>query len=107
MREAGESSTGMLSDSDIECARPTGDSHGRTTRGPVQRRGRKVKAALVEDDPVPQYNAANNTSIIKAGAPQDPGPTAGCIDTDLAIRRRNFGQPNKPLIEMAHAYHAM
>jgi hypothetical protein len=26
--------------------------------------GRKVKAALVEDDPVPQYNAANNTSII-------------------------------------------
>jgi hypothetical protein len=23
----------------------------------------------VEDDPVPQYNAANNTSIIKAGAP--------------------------------------
>jgi hypothetical protein len=27
--------------------------------------GRKVKAALVEDDPVPQYNAANNTSIIK------------------------------------------
>ena len=32
-------------------------------------RGRKAKAALVEDDPVPQYNAANNTSIIKAGAP--------------------------------------
>jgi len=31
--------------------------------------GRKVKAALVEDDPVPQYNAANNTRIIKAGAP--------------------------------------
>jgi hypothetical protein len=28
----------------------------------------KVKAALVEDDPVPQYNAANNTRIIKAGA---------------------------------------
>ena len=31
--------------------------------------GRKVKAALVEDDPVPQYNAANNTSIIEARAP--------------------------------------
>jgi hypothetical protein len=29
----------------------------------------KAKVALVEDDPVPQYNAANNTSIIKAGAP--------------------------------------
>jgi len=28
-----------------------------------------VKAALVEDDPVPQYNATNNSSIIKAGAP--------------------------------------
>jgi len=33
------------------------------------RRGRRAKAALVEDDPVPQYNAANNTSIIKAGTP--------------------------------------
>jgi len=32
-------------------------------------RGRKAKAALVQDDPVPQYNAANNTSIIKVGAP--------------------------------------
>jgi hypothetical protein len=32
-----------------------------------------VKAALVEDDPVPQYNAANNTSIIKAEAPYDRG----------------------------------
>jgi hypothetical protein len=31
--------------------------------------GRKVKAALVEDGPVPQYNAANNTRIIKAEAP--------------------------------------
>jgi hypothetical protein len=31
-------------------------------------RGRKAEAALVEDDPVPQYNAANNTTIIKAGA---------------------------------------
>ena len=28
--------------------------------------GRKVKAALVEDDPVPQYNAAKDS--IKAGA---------------------------------------
>jgi hypothetical protein len=36
--------------------------------------GRKVKAALVEDDPVPQCNAANNTSIIKAGARESPAP---------------------------------
>ena len=36
---------------------------------PRNAEGRKVKAALVEDDPVPQYNAANNTSIIKAGTP--------------------------------------
>jgi hypothetical protein len=35
---------------------------------PRNAEGRKVKAALVEDDPVPQYNAANNTSIIKARA---------------------------------------
>src|SRR5215217_347114 len=27
------------------CARPTGDSHGRTPRGPAQRRGRNAKAA--------------------------------------------------------------
>ena len=26
---------------------------------------------MVEDNPVPQYNAANNTSIIKAGAKLD------------------------------------
>ena len=38
--------------------------------------GRKVKAALVEDDPVPQCNAANNTSIIKAGARKPR--TCGC-----------------------------
>src|ERR687898_1928177 len=30
---------------------------------PRNAEGRKAKAALVEDDPVPQYNAANNTSI--------------------------------------------
>jgi len=36
---------------------------------PRNAEGRKVKAALVEDDPVPQYNAANNTSIIEARAP--------------------------------------
>ena len=30
---------------------------------------RKVKAALMEDGPVPQYNAANKRSIIKAGVP--------------------------------------
>jgi hypothetical protein len=40
---------------------------------PRNAEGRKVKAALVEDDPVPQYNAANNTSIIKAEAPYDRG----------------------------------
>jgi hypothetical protein len=33
--------------------------------------------------------------------------TAGCIDTDLAAGRRNFGQPNKPLIAMAQAHYAM
>ena len=36
---------------------------------PRNAEGRKVKAALVEDGPVPQYDAANRTSIIKAGAP--------------------------------------
>src|SRR5919112_2059678 len=36
--------------------------------------GAQEKAALVEDDPVPQYNAANNTSIIKAGA-RKPRPS--------------------------------
>ena len=41
---------------------------------PRNAEGRKVKAALVEDDPVPQYNAANNTSIIKAGARESPAP---------------------------------
>jgi hypothetical protein len=30
----------------IECARPTGGSHGRTTDARAQRGGRKVKAAL-------------------------------------------------------------
>ena len=40
------------------------------------RGGRRAKAALVEDDPVPQYNAANNTRIIKARTPKDPGPIA-------------------------------
>ena len=38
-------------------------------KDPRNAEGRKGKAALVEDDPVPQYNAANNTSIIKARAP--------------------------------------
>ena len=47
-------------------------SHHRRPR--ATQRGRKAKAALVEDDPVPQYNAANNTSIIKAGALISPGP---------------------------------
>jgi hypothetical protein len=42
--------------------------HGRTTRDPAQRTTGQVKAALVEDDPVPLYNAANDTRIIKAGA---------------------------------------
>jgi len=35
---------------------------------PRNAEGAQRKAALVEDVPVPQYNAANNTSIIKAGA---------------------------------------
>ncbi|MDQ5829512.1 MAG: hypothetical protein M3324_06495, partial [Actinomycetota bacterium] len=33
--------------------------------------------------------------------------TAGCIDTDLPTGRRNFGQSDKPLIEIAHVHHAM
>ena len=33
--------------------------------------------------------------------------TAGCIDTDLPAGRRNFGQSDKPLLEIAHAHHAM
>jgi hypothetical protein len=33
--------------------------------------------------------------------------TAGCIDTDLPAGRRNFGQSDKPLIEIAHVHHAM
>jgi hypothetical protein len=33
--------------------------------------------------------------------------TAGCIDTDLPARRRNFGQSDKSLIEIAHVHHAM
>jgi len=43
---------------------------------PRNAEGRKVKAALVEDDPVHQYNAANNTGIIKAGA-RKPHPDEG------------------------------
>src|SRR5215211_5355278 len=47
MREAGATSTGDVGMSSRRCARPTGGSHGRTTRGPAQRRGgRKAKAAL-------------------------------------------------------------
>ena len=37
MIEAGEPSTGPFRDRDIGSARPTGDSYGRTTRGPAQR----------------------------------------------------------------------
>jgi hypothetical protein len=39
MIEAGEPSTGPFRDRDIGCARPTGDSHACTIRGPAQRRG--------------------------------------------------------------------
>ena len=38
MIEAGATSTGVLAARYIECASPTGDSHG-ITRGPAQRRG--------------------------------------------------------------------
>jgi hypothetical protein len=34
-------------------------------------------------------------------------PSAGCIDTGLPAGRRNFGQSDKPLIEIAHVHHAM
>src|SRR5215208_5866135 len=67
------------------CARPTGGSRGRTTDAPAHGRGgRKAKAALVEDCPVPQYNAANNITIIKAGAPKSPGPM---IPTPTSLRQ--------------------
>src|SRR5215211_3883114 len=39
MIEAGAPSTGDVGMSSRRCARPTGGSHGRTTRGPAQRRG--------------------------------------------------------------------
>ena len=63
-------STGLLADRDIGCARLTGDSHGRTIDYPAQRRGdtkRRPRWWMMA-----QYNAANDTSIIKAGPPQDP-----------------------------------
>jgi len=41
MREAGAPSTGR-------CARPTGDSHGRTTRGPAQRTAGQSKGRTKE-----------------------------------------------------------
>lgn len=33
--------------------------------------------------------------------------TAGCIDTDLPLSRRNVGLPDGPLIETTHVHHAM
>ena len=33
--------------------------------------------------------------------------TAGCIDTGLPAGQRNHGQPDKPLIVIAHMHHAM
>jgi hypothetical protein len=41
------------------------------------------------------------------GSLKEAGLAAGCIDTDLPAGRRNFGQSDKPLIEIAHAHHAM
>jgi hypothetical protein len=39
--------------------------------------------------------------------PLRSGFTAGCNDTELPAGRRNFGQSDNPLIEIAHAHHAM
>lgn len=33
--------------------------------------------------------------------------TAGCIDTDLLVCRRDFSQQDKALIEIAYTHHAM
>jgi len=33
--------------------------------------------------------------------------SSGCIDTDLPAGRRYSGQSGKPLVEIAHVYHAM
>jgi hypothetical protein len=47
MIEAGEPSTGPFRDRDIGCARPTGDSYGRTTHAPAQCfNGAKLRATL-------------------------------------------------------------
>jgi hypothetical protein len=45
MIEAGEPSTGPFRDRDIGCARPTGNSYGRTTPDPAHAQQGKVKAA--------------------------------------------------------------
>ena len=75
MIEAGAPSTGgLLAARYIECAAAPGIVMLAPPEAPRNAEGRTVKAALVEDDPVPQYNAANNTSIIKAGALRGSGP---------------------------------
>jgi hypothetical protein len=70
MREADAPSTGELQVCFPWCARPTGDSHTRTTRGPAQRfEGAKRRprcGGWVKN------NAANDTSIIRP-EPESPG----------------------------------
>src|SRR5215216_3406836 len=53
----------------IECARPTGGSHGRTTRSPAQCRGRKVKAARTD------IGKARPRGIIEARVLRGSGPS--------------------------------
>ena len=53
------------------CARPTGDSHTRTTRGRAQRRGgRKAKAALSNQGEAEQRGQQHTHYKGKAGTPQ-------------------------------------
>jgi hypothetical protein len=47
-------------------ARPTGGGHARTTRGPAQRTGGAKRRPRIEEG---SDDAANDTTIIEAGAP--------------------------------------
>ena len=58
------------------CARPTGDSHGRTTRGPAQRfKGAKTKAARKGEDETRGQGQYKGRSL--AGAGRSGGRAAG------------------------------
>jgi hypothetical protein len=91
MREAGVTSTVCAG----VPAPPEVDMHA-PPKVPRNAEGRKVKAALVEDEPVLQYNAANKRSIIKAGARERPAP----VGAKARLGRRggkpqpDYGLPN-------------